>query len=117
MALLLNEIYGLPLVGVRSDCWYGHAGRIGSRGVRFSGRPVLGESHPQRPATRLHAVTTTPGDNTPAEQPDHHRTPAEEIEWIGAEVEARPKVMFWGTVAVAVVLAIALIVVIYLALS
>ena len=62
-------------------------------------------------------MTTTPGDDTPAEDPQHHRSPAEEIEWIGAEVEARPKVMFWGTIAVAVVLAIALIVVIYLALS
>lgn len=62
-------------------------------------------------------MTTTPGDDTPADDQQHHRTPAEEVEWIGAEVEARPKVMFWGTIAVAVVLAIALIVIIYLALS
>ncbi len=32
------------------------------------------------------------------------------MEWIGAEVEARPKVMFWGTIAVAAIVAIALIV-------
>lgn len=56
-------------------------------------------------------MTTTPGDDRPAdaEQP-HHRSPAEELEWIGAEVEARPKVMFWGTIAVAVVVGLALII-------
>jgi hypothetical protein len=56
-------------------------------------------------------VSTPLGDDKPANAEEHpHRTPAEEIEWIGAEVEARPKVMFWGTVAVAAILAIALIV-------
>lgn len=62
---------------------------------------------------RLRTVSTSPGDEHAADpQQEHHRTPAEELEWIGAEVEARPKVMFWGTIAVAVVLALALIVVI-----
>ena len=60
-------------------------------------------------------MTTTPG-NDPSQEPEHHRSPAEEIEWIGAEVEARPKVMFWGTIAVAVVLVIALIVIIWVTL-
>ena len=64
------------------------------------------------PLARLPSVTTTPG-NDPAKEPEHHRSPAEEIEWIGAEVEARPKVMFWGTIAVAIVLVIALIVIIW----
>ena len=63
-------------------------------------------------------MTTTPGDDpsNDTEHPDH-RSPAEEIEWIGAEVEARPKVMFWGTIAVAAVLAIALIVIIVVVLN
>ncbi len=54
-------------------------------------------------------MTTTPGDDRPTDEPEH-RTPAEDIEWIGAEVEARPRLMFWGTIAVAVILAIALVV-------
>ena len=68
------------------------------------------------PNARLRTVTTTPGDD-PSKDTEHHRSPAEEIEWIGAEVEARPKVMFWGTIAVAVILAIALVVIIYVTLS
>lgn len=71
------------------------------------------QSGPARVFDRLRTVTTSPGDEQAADPSnEHHRTPAEEIEWIGAEVEARPKVMFWGTIAVAVVLAIVLIVVI-----
>lgn len=62
---------------------------------------------------RLRTVSTSPGDEHAADpSQEHHRTPAEEIEWIGAEVEARPRVMFWGTIAVAVILAVALIIVI-----
>jgi hypothetical protein len=57
----------------------------------------------------LNTVTTTPGDDPPAERPNH-RSPSEELEWIGAEVEARPKVMFWGTIAVAAIVGITLIV-------
>ena len=61
--------------------------------------------------TRLRSVTTTPGDDQPpdAERPQH-RSPSEELEWIGAEVEARPRVMFWGTVSVAVIVGAALII-------
>ena len=62
--------------------------------------------------TRLRCVTTPTGDDKPADAEEHHRSPQEELEWIGAEVEARPKVMFWGTIAVAVGLAIALVVII-----
>ena len=63
-------------------------------------------------------MSTPLGDDKPADAEAHlHRSPAEEIEWIGAEVEARPKVMFWGTVAVAVILAIALIVFIAVVLT
>ena len=63
-------------------------------------------------------MTTTPGDDKPTDaEKIHHRTPAEELEWIGAEVEARPKLMFWGTIAVAVVVGVALIVYIVIALS
>jgi hypothetical protein len=64
---------------------------------------------------RLPSVTTTPGDD-PSKDSEHHRSPSEEIEWIGAEVEARPKVMFWGTIAVAAALAIALVVIIVISL-
>jgi hypothetical protein len=63
-------------------------------------------------------VTTTPGDNQPTDPDEpHHRSPAEELEWIGAEVEARPKLMFWGTIAVAVVVAVALVVFIIVTLT
>lgn len=62
-------------------------------------------------------MTTTPGDDQPADAQEHHRSPAEELEWIGAEVEARPKVMFWGTVAVAAIVGIALIVFIIVVLT
>jgi hypothetical protein len=55
-------------------------------------------------------VTTSPSDDKPADAEQHHRSPSEELEWIGAEVEARPKVMFWGTIAVAAIVGIALIV-------
>ena len=60
--------------------------------------------------TRLRCVTTSPSDDKPADAEQHHRSPSEELEWIGAEVEARPKVMFWGTIAVAAIVGIALIV-------
>ena len=70
------------------------------------------QSSPGGVFDRLHTVSTSPGDENADPSKEHHRTPAEEIEWIGAEVEARPRVMFWGTIAVAVILAIALIVVI-----
>ena len=60
--------------------------------------------------TRLRWVSTPPGDDKPADAEPHHRSPSEELEWIGAEVEARPKVMFWGTIAVAAVVAITLII-------
>ena len=63
-------------------------------------------------------MTTTPGDDKPADAAEpHHRSPGEELEWIGAEVEARPKVMFWGTIAVAVIVAVALIVYIVIILT
>ncbi len=63
-------------------------------------------------------MTTTPGDNQPtdADEP-HHRSPGEELEWIGAEVEARPKLMFWITIAVAVVVALALVIFIVVTLT
>ncbi|MGZ8802903.1 MAG: hypothetical protein ACXWZL_09920 [Mycobacterium sp.] len=63
-------------------------------------------------------MSTPLGEDKPDdthEQP--HRSASEEIEWIGAEVEARPKVMFWGTIAVAVVVVIALILIIVIQLS
>jgi hypothetical protein len=79
---------------------------------------VLIEPAGPGPSTTLRAVSTPLGDDKPAGAEEHvHRSPAEEIEWIGAEVEARPKVMFWGTIAVAAVLAIALIVVIVVVLT
>ena len=62
-------------------------------------------------------MTTTPGDDKPTDEEHHRRTPSEELEWIGAEVEVRPKVMFWGTIAVAVVVGLALIIYIIIALS
>jgi len=68
--------------------------------------------------TRLRPVSTPAGDDKPTDAEEHvHRSPAEEIEWIGAEVEARPKVMFWGTVAVAAIVGIALIVFIIVVLT
>ena len=63
-------------------------------------------------------MSTPLGEDKPDdthEQP--HRSAGEEIEWIGAEVEARPKVMFWGTIAVAVLVVEALIVIIVIQLS
>jgi cobalamin biosynthesis protein CobD/CbiB len=58
------------------------------------------------------------GEDKPDETHGHpHRSAGEEIEWIGAEVEARPKVMFWGTIAVAVVVAAALIIFIVVQLT
>ena len=63
-------------------------------------------------------MSTPAGEDKPTDAEQHvHRSPAEEIEWIGAEVEARPKVMFWGTVAVAVIVGIALIVYIVVVLT
>lgn len=69
--------------------------------------------------TRLRSVTTTPDgnqadDENPAEE--HHRSAGEELEWIGAEVEARPKVQFWIWIGVAAVLVIVLIFIIVTAL-
>lgn len=69
--------------------------------------------------TRLRSVTMTPDDGKPDErpaEPEHHRSASEELEWIGAEVEARPKVQFWIWIGVAVVLVIALIFIIVTAL-
>ena len=63
-------------------------------------------------------MSTPLGEDKPDdthEQP--HRSAGEEIEWIGAEVEARPKVLFWGTIAVAVLVVVALIVIIVVQLS
>ena len=63
-------------------------------------------------------MSTPLGEDKPDdthEQP--HRSAGEEIEWIGAEVEARPKVMVWGTIAVAVLVVVALIVIIVVQLS
>ena len=63
-------------------------------------------------------MSTPLGEDKPDdthEQP--HRSAGEEIEWIGAEVEARPKVMFWGTIAVAALVVVALIVIIVVQLS
>ncbi len=63
-------------------------------------------------------MSTPTGANTPADGDDTpHRSPGEELEWIGAEVEARPKVMFWGTIAVAVVVLAALAIFIYVTLT
>lgn len=63
-------------------------------------------------------MTSTPdgnqSDNTnPAEE---HRSAGEELEWIGAEVEARPKVQFWIWIGIAAILVIALIFIIVTAL-
>jgi hypothetical protein len=55
-----------------------------------------------------------PDNVNPAEE--HHRSAGEELEWIGAEVEARPKVQFWIWIGVAAVLVIALIFIIVTAL-
>ena len=63
-------------------------------------------------------MSTPSPDDTPTDGDDTHRRSAgEELEWIGAEVEARPKVMFWGTIVVAAVVIIALIVIIYVTLT
>lgn len=75
----------------------------------------------RRSLTRLDSptVTTTPGgDQSSSEQPaeNHHRSAGEELEWIGAEVEARPKLQFWIWIGVAAVLAIVLIIIIITAL-
>lgn len=64
-------------------------------------------------------MTSTP-DGNPSDNPnpadDQHRSAGEELEWIGAEVEARPKVQFWIWIGVAAVLVIALIFIIVTAL-
>ncbi len=63
-------------------------------------------------------MSTPTSDNTPADgDQSHHRSAGEELEWIGAEVEARPKVMFWITIAVAAVVLIALAIFIYVTLT
>ena len=64
-------------------------------------------------------MTTTPdGEKSNSEHPTdgHHRSAGEELEWIGAEVEARPKLQFWIWIGVAVVLVIVLIFIIVTAL-
>lgn len=65
-------------------------------------------------------MTSTP-DGNPSDNPnpadaEQHRSAGEELEWIGAEVEARPKVQFWIWIGVAAVLVIALIFIIVTAL-
>lgn len=58
---------------------------------------------------------TTPDGNQPDNvnpADESHRSAGEELEWIGAEVEARPKVQFWIWIGVAAVLAIFLIIII-----
>ncbi len=63
-------------------------------------------------------MSTPSGDNSPADGNDTHRRSAgEELEWIGAEVEARPRVMFWITIAVAAVVIIALGIFIYVTVT
>jgi hypothetical protein len=69
--------------------------------------------------TKLRPVTTTPDGNQSDNEKsadEHHRSAGEELEWIGAEVEARPKIQFWIWIGVAAVLAIALIFIIVTAL-
>ncbi len=63
-------------------------------------------------------MTTTPDDQSDNEKPtpDHHRSAGEELEWIGAEVEARPRIQFWIWIGIAAVLVIALIFIIVTAL-
>lgn len=63
-------------------------------------------------------MTTTPdGNQSDNDQPPaDHRSAGEEIEWIGAEIEARPKVQFWIWIGIAAVLVIALIFIIVTAL-
>ncbi len=63
-------------------------------------------------------MSTPTGDDTPSDGNEtHQRSAGEELEWIGAEVEARPKVMFWITIAVAAVVLIALAIFIYITLT
>lgn len=64
-------------------------------------------------------VTTTPSGEQPDDDKpaaEHHRSAGEELEWIGAEVEARPKVQFWIWIGIAVVLVAALAFIIVTAL-
>jgi len=83
-----------------------------------AGDPAADQDLPLRVLARLRIVSTPLGDDNPDDRDkQHHRTPAEELEWIGAEVEARPKVMFWGTVAVAVILGLALVIFIVITLT
>ena len=62
-----------------------------------------------------HPDNGNPADGKPAD-PEHHRSAGEELEWIGAEVEARPKVQFWIWIGIAAILVIALIFIIVTAL-
>lgn len=82
-------------------------------GVELS---VLAGEAGHRGIARLdsHAVTTTPEGNQPDSEPadEHHRSAGEELEWIGAEVEARPKVQFWIWIGIAAVVIIVLIIII-----
>jgi hypothetical protein len=63
-------------------------------------------------------VTSTPdGNQSDSTNPgEEHRSAGEELEWIGAEVEARPKVQFWIWIGIAAILVIALIFIIVTAL-
>ena len=100
-----------PWLPIRTD---GHLrfSAVRTDGERIDARASPDQSSPGGLFDRLRTVSTSPGDEHADPSKEHHRTPAEEIEWIGAEVEARPRVMFWGTIAVAVILASALIIVI-----
>lgn len=83
--------------------------------VRADRQPAHGARR-ARPIT-LAAVTTTPGDDRPSDNQPERRSASEELEWIGAEVEARPKVMFWVTIAVAVVVVLALVAIIIVVMT
>ncbi len=64
-------------------------------------------------------MTTTPDDNqsdSGGPAPEHHRSAGEELEWIGAGVEARPKLQFWIWIGIAAVVAIVLVIIIVTAL-
>jgi hypothetical protein len=57
-------------------------------------------------------VSPTPGDDQPAAPDGHHRTPAEELAFVEAEVETNPQLMKWLIIAAAVVVALCLVVMI-----
>jgi hypothetical protein len=57
-------------------------------------------------------VSPTPGDDQPATSDGHHRTPAEELAFVEAEVETNPQLMKWLIIAAAVVVGLGLVVMI-----